>query len=85
MKKTLILISMPFLMACIVSCGNNGKNEPKSADYTNPTYALLKSCYGGNVDEVRAGMEKDGFVEKVGRENFAAHIDEALEKAAETK
>jgi SulP family sulfate permease len=30
-------------------------------------------------------MEKDGFVEKVGRENFAAHIDEALEKAAETK
>ncbi|WP_026498822.1 SulP family inorganic anion transporter [Butyrivibrio sp. WCD2001] len=27
-------------------------------------------------------MEKDGFVERVGRENFAAHIDEALEKAS---
>ncbi len=28
-------------------------------------------------------MEKDGFVDRVGRENFAAHIDEALEKASE--
>ncbi|WP_026528973.1 SulP family inorganic anion transporter [Butyrivibrio sp. VCD2006] len=27
-------------------------------------------------------MEKDGFVDRVGRENFAAHIDEALEKAS---
>ncbi|WP_026509821.1 MULTISPECIES: SulP family inorganic anion transporter [unclassified Butyrivibrio] len=27
-------------------------------------------------------MEKDGFVDKVGRENFAAHIDEALELAS---
>jgi len=27
-------------------------------------------------------MEKDGFVEKVGSENFCAHIDEALERAA---
>jgi SulP family sulfate permease len=28
-------------------------------------------------------MEKAGFVEKVGRENFAAHIDAALERAEE--
>lgn len=28
-------------------------------------------------------MEKDGFVEKVGKENFCAHIDEALERANE--
>ena len=28
-------------------------------------------------------MEKDGFVEKVGRENFCAHIDDALERARE--
>lgn len=62
MKKTLILISTTFLMVCFVGCGNKSKSEPKNADYTNPTYALLKSCYGGNVDEVRAGMEKDGFV-----------------------
>ncbi|WP_029322941.1 SulP family inorganic anion transporter [Butyrivibrio sp. AE3004] len=27
-------------------------------------------------------MKKDGFVDKVGRENFAAHIDEALELAS---
>ncbi len=29
-------------------------------------------------------MEKDGFVEKVGKENFCAHIDDALELAAKT-
>lgn len=62
MRKSLILISTALLMTCLVGCGNKSKNEPKNADYTNPTYALLKSCYGGNVDEVRAGMEKDGFV-----------------------
>lgn len=28
-------------------------------------------------------MEKDGFVEKVGRENFCAHIDDALNRAKE--
>lgn len=28
-------------------------------------------------------MEKDGFVEKVGRENFCAHIDDALKRAKE--
>ena len=28
-------------------------------------------------------MEKDGFVEKVGRENFCAHIDDALVRAKE--
>ena len=28
-------------------------------------------------------MEKDGFVELVGRENFLPHIDEALKRAAE--
>lgn len=28
-------------------------------------------------------MEKDGFVEKVGRENFCAHIDDALSRANE--
>lgn len=61
MRKSLILISTALLMTCLVGCGNKSKNEPKNADYTNPTYALLKSCYGGNVDEVRAGMEKDGF------------------------
>lgn len=27
-------------------------------------------------------MQKAGFVEKVGSENFCAHIDEALERAA---
>ena len=26
-------------------------------------------------------MEKAGFVEKVGRENFCAHIDDALKRA----
>lgn len=28
-------------------------------------------------------MEKDGFVELVGRENFLPHIDDALKRAAE--
>ncbi len=28
-------------------------------------------------------MEKDGFIDKVGRENFASHIDEALKLASE--
>jgi SulP family sulfate permease len=28
-------------------------------------------------------MEKDGFVDKVGRENFQPHIDDALKRAAE--
>jgi SulP family sulfate permease len=28
-------------------------------------------------------MEKDGFVDLVGRENFQPHIDDALKRAAE--
>ena len=27
-------------------------------------------------------MEKDGFIEKVGKENFCPHIDDALELAS---
>ena len=28
-------------------------------------------------------MEKDGFIEEVGKENFCAHIDDALKRAAQ--
>lgn len=32
-----------------------------------------------------ATMEKDGFVEKIGAENFCSHIDDALERAAQVQ
>lgn len=28
-------------------------------------------------------MEKDGFIDKIGKENFCAHIDDALLRASE--
>ena len=34
-------------------------------------------------EQPMATMEKDGFVDLVGRENFRPHIDDALKRAAE--
>ena len=34
-------------------------------------------------EQPMATMEKDGFVDLVGRENFQPHIDDALKRAAE--
>ena len=52
---------------------------------------LLEKCKKDDVQLVLSHvneqpyktMEKDGFVEKVGAENFCAHIDDALERANE--
>ncbi|MCR5467936.1 MAG: STAS domain-containing protein [Lachnospiraceae bacterium] len=52
---------------------------------------LFEECKKNNVtlvfshvnDQPMKTMEKDGFVEKVGRENFCKHIDDALRRAAE--
>ena len=77
------------MLKMVILLQNTTEKPPGKRAEAVPKY-IVERCEKHHVQVVFShvneqpmhAMEKAGFVEKVGRENFCSHIDSALERAA---